>query len=326
MAESVTMSWQIINQAWTKAEALAGELNDRLDDAEQEIWGSPPSISSGVTPITSINEPNITIPLEAEGPDLTVFTEFDDAIFDKLVAAFAGYMTTYFPTSAAAMAAAETWLVNEINNGGSGINATIEAQIWERDRSRILADAVRAVDEVAAQWSAKRFPIPAGALQYQTAMINAKAQDEIAKSSREAAIDAFKAELEMVKFAIDAAMKARLGALNAAGDYIKAIASSQGTAVNMAMGKSQAQNGLINAAAAYYNARANAADVVFKSKLANSNLGLEASKTNVALTMQQKMKATDVAVSAADAVARQAAAMLNNLHTSVGVSGSEKIT
>jgi hypothetical protein len=129
----------------------------------------------------------------------------------------------------------------------------------------------------------------------------------------------------MVKFAIDQAMKYRIAALNAAGDYIKAIASSQGTALNFAMGQSQAQNGLINAAAAFYNARTNAHDTVFKSHLANSNLKQEATKAEGVFAMQRMMKSADVAVAGADAVARQAAAMLNNLHTTVGVSGQERI-
>lgn len=325
MSVSVDLSNSILDRAWSKAEAVDGALTTRLNAAQTAVSGGSGMGAASAAPISAIAGPNVNIPLEAEGPDLTIFNTFNNAIFDKLVAAFSGYLSTNFPLDMTTLAAAEGWLQNQIANGGSGINTAIEAQIWERDRSRILQDAARAYDEVSAIWSSKRFPIPPGALQSQTLQINQKAQDELAKSSREAAIKSFEAELAMIKFAIEEAIKLRQIAVSSAGDYIKAIASSQNTSYQMAMGKSQAQNGLISAAATYWNAKANAEEIMFKSRLANATFSQEAGKINATIDAQDRHKRGDVAVAAADAVARQASALLNNLHTSIGVQGSEKI-
>lgn len=325
MPVSDTLSSQIINQAWTKAVSLSADLESRLDAAQTAISSTTGLTVTTPTPLGTITEPTVDIPLEAQGPDLTLFNSYNNAIFDKLVAALAGYITEYFPADAATFAAAEAWLYDEIVNGGSGVNATIEAQVWERDRSRIVGDATRAADEAVAMWAGKRFPIPTGALQYQTMQIQQKMQDELAKSSRETAIKAWEMEKEMVKFAIENALKARQIALTTAGDYIKALASSQNMAYQLVMGKSQAQNGLIQAAAAFYNARTNAMDVVQKSKLANAQIDADVGKANLSSSTHLITKRADVAVAAADAVAREAAAMLNNLHTSVGVQGTEKL-
>lgn len=326
MSISGDLSQQIINQAWTKAEALNSELGDRLDAAQTAVSGSTTVGAASASPITSIAEPNVTIPLEAEGPDLILFNEYNDDILNKLVTLFSNYISTYMPTNAALWSAAEGWINTQLAAGGSGINAAVEALIFERGRSRILAGAVRATDEVAGIWSAKRFPIPPGALQHQTLQIQQKAQDELGKMSTDAAIESFRAELEMTKIAIASAKEARQLALSSANDYIRTAASSQQQTAQFLTGKAQAQNGLINAVAGMLSARTNAAEAIFKSNFANADLANKAAMMSSQLAAQDRHKRGDIAVAAGDAVARVAAAMANNLHTSVGVQGSEKIT
>lgn len=325
MSVSADLSNSIINRAWTEAATLLGGLDSRLDTAQSSVSGS---VTVGVTTVPSIgaiDEPSVLIPYEAEGPNLTVFNEFNTALKNDLVNLFSDFLTTYFPLDAATLGMAETKLQELLTTGGVAVNTTVEAQIWERDRSRILSDATRAVDEIASTWAAKGFPVPPGALQNQTAQIQQKAQDELAKSSREIAIKTFDAEVEMVKFAIDSAIKLRNVAISAAGDYIKSIASSQKNSIELSMGKSSAQNGLISAVASFMNARANASDTVFKSELANANFTNDAHKASATLGTQLLTKKAEIAVAAADTTGRAAAAMLNNLHTSIGVSGQEQL-
>jgi len=188
-----------------------------------------------------------------------------------------------------------------------------------------MGEALRATDEITALWAGKGFPIPPGELAYQTQQIQQKAQGELAASSREAAIESFKAELQMIQIAIGAAKEARSDAVAAAGDYVKTMAMSQTTSTHLLTNKAQAQNGLISAVATMLNARTNAADTIFKSNLANATLAQDASSTSAKLAAADRHKRGDIAVAAGDAVARQTAAMLNNLHTSVGVQGTEKL-
>lgn len=325
MTASIDMSWQIINQGWSKAESLNSELQDRLDDARTAMSGSISVPYPSVTEISAITKPSVTIPMEAQGPDLTLFNQYNDDIINKLAGLFSSYLSDYFPLSQTTVSLAEQWVQGQITNGGSGINAAVEAQIVERDRSRILADAVRAEEEVTDLWAARRFPMPAGALAYQTLTIQQKAQDEIAKSSREMAIKAWESELEMVKLSIDEALKLRSLAINAAGDYIKSMAASQNTSFQLAMGKSQAQNALISAAANWYNAETNAQDTMFKSRYSNKSIERDAGLKMAEISKDLLVERGKVAIQGADAVARQAQAALNNLHTSVGVQGTEKI-
>lgn len=325
MSVSGDLSNQIIERAWTEAHSLLTDLDNRLDHAETAVSGTISVGTTLTTPLSAIDEPAILIPTEAQGPDLTVFNEYNAKIMGDLVSLFHDFLAEYFPMEAGTLSAAETKLQSLLTAGGSGVNTGVEAQIWERDRSRILADSVRAVDEVAAIWATRGFPLPPGALQSQTMQIQQKAQDELAKSSREVAIKVYEVEVETIRFAIEAAFKAQQIAIGAAGDYIKAIASSQQTSYQMAMGKSQAQNGLISAVASFYNARTNAKDTVFKSALVSNSVINEASVEQAKITGSLVAKRAEVAVGAAETVGRAAAAMLNNLHTSIGVQGKEDL-
>lgn len=325
MAISDTMSQQIINQAWSKAEALSELLQARLDAAETAVSGSTSMGTAAADPITSISKPNVLIPEEATGPDIITFLDYNEQIIDKLVVLFANYITTYFPSNAASLSATETWLQNSIDNGGTGINAAVEAQIWERDRSRILDEANRADEEVKALWATRGFPLPPGALTYQTAMIQQKAQDAISAASRDTAIKVFQTEVEGIRFAVESAIKLRQVAVSSAGDYIKAMAGSQQIAQALVTSQSELQARLITAAASFYNADIQAAEAMFRSRATNAGFAQESGKVNATIGAQDRHKRGDVAVAAADAVARQAAAMNNNLHTSVGVQGTERL-
>lgn len=324
MPVSVDLTNTIISQAWTKAEQSAADLQDRLDAAQTAVSGSSGMGAATAAPIAGIAAPVVNIPLEAAGPDLIIFDEYNTAIFNKMVAAMADYIANYFPMDNATLAAAEGWLQNAIA-GGTGVNPAIESQLFERDRSRILAEGIRAVDDLSSVWSARRFPLPPGPLAAQVMQVQQKTQDELAKSSRETAIKMYDLEIENVRFAVENAIKLRGIAVSAAGDYIKALASSQNTAYELSMGQANAQNGLISAAAAFYNAKTNAEDTMFKSRSVNAGFNQEAAKVNATISAQDRHKRGDIAVAAADAVARQVSAYANNLHTSVGVSGSEKI-
>lgn len=324
MAVSEALSQQIINQAWTKAESLLSDMDWRLDHAETALQGSIGVTVADVAPIASITEPSVSIPLEAEGADLTLFRQVNAEIIDKLAAMNLNYLSTYFPLSATTFGLTET-KIQALLAGGLTIDPTIEAQIFERERSRVLSEATRATSSVTEQWAAKRFTIPPGALTYQVAEIQAKVLDALSASSREQAIKVFEKEVEMIQFAIEAAIKARQVAIGAAGDYIKTMASSQNTSYQMTQSKSQAQNGLISAVASLTNARTAAADTIFKSNLAKAQLQQRGFEVKAEVDKAIMQKRGDVAVAAGDALARASAAMLNNLHTSVGVQGTEKL-
>ena len=72
--------------------------------------------------------------------------------------------------------------------GGTAIPADVEAQLWQRDRSRLLMDAQRATEDTVDSWASRGFPLPPGAAVNARLTIQRDVQGKIAESSRERAI------------------------------------------------------------------------------------------------------------------------------------------
>ena len=72
--------------------------------------------------------------------------------------------------------------------GEVGIPSPVEDQIWQRDRSRVLADVNRTRDEVMSTFAARGFPLPPGAAAHAVRLAQADANDKIAMQSRDVAI------------------------------------------------------------------------------------------------------------------------------------------
>ena len=60
---------------------------------------------------------------------------------------FNGFLNDYFPPLGFCLSSVETWICNTINNGGTGIPAAVEAQIWQRGRDKEALEAARLEDE-----------------------------------------------------------------------------------------------------------------------------------------------------------------------------------
>jgi hypothetical protein len=324
-------AWQaidyVLTQSWAKAEELSNDYYDLyyspvytyLSSADINMAG-PASVATDVT----VTEPGVLIPEEAAGIDTSFYDAMVNDAIDKLSGLFSTYITTYFPVDNTTNSQTEAWLQQALTTGGTGIDPTLEAQYWENDRSRILAEANRASDEATAVWASRRFPLPPGALAGIVATINSKATEELSKSSRSIAIKQAEIELENVKFAVEQAIKLREVALSTASEYIKSLASSITVAQNLAVSQADAQNGLINAAANFYNARINAKELFLKRDSADAEFEQEKYKQDLnadIAVMQERVKA---ALAGAQSIAHQAAAALNNLHANVsgGISNS----
>lgn len=64
-------------------------------------------------------------------------------------------------------------MLRDIVNGGSGLGADIEQQLWDRDEARSLLDHQKAMDRIRAEWSTSGLPLPDGSL------ISALTQEEV---------------------------------------------------------------------------------------------------------------------------------------------------
>lgn len=234
------------------------------------------------------------------------------------------FLTTYFPLGNE-LAAARSWVERAITSGGTGLNATVEAQIWERDRSRLMRDSARAADEAVAMWAARGYPMPPGALVGTISRIDQDLRDKTAQASRDVAIKQAEIELENIRFAVDKALELRTAAISAAGDYIRTLALGPQLGVQLAGSVIDAKAKLANVLTSFYQAKVSALELPVRVAIADANADVEVRKSNLAAQVSLINARVATVEAAARAAGTQASAALNALNASSSLGGSEQV-
>lgn len=310
---------QIIDQALAVA---ADKANEASTYSNHAISASSGSISMPYAPIafTAANiEPPVYIPFNASGVDGALYDSTYSRIITDLSDKFASFFSTYFPDECNYLAAAQDWMCKVLTEGGSGIKAHIEDQIWQRERSRTLSEVSRASEEVVATFAARGFPLPPGAMLHQLNTAQRQAQDQIAQGSRDRAIQAAQLEIDNIRFCVEQALEYRVRGIQAAGDYIKVLALGPEIAMRLATAAADAQARLITAANTYYGSRIRLEELRLNVLQYNETLRHEAAKVDVR-EFSERLKARVTTLSAAaEAAGNQAAAALNAVHASAQI-------
>ena len=310
---------QIISNAMLKADEYSYEADEAALKIIREQIGmylEPPN-------------PSIGFAVEAVEPDVPEVSDTIvgyEAQLEKIVALLsdqlAGFFARYYPLAADAYDEASAWLVNQITNGGAGVNEQVAAELWQRARERIIRDGRRVENQIATGYAAKGYMIPPGAMTAK--MEEARFQQLTATGEAATAVASkmFDAEVDMIKFAVDAAIKARQMAMSAAADYIRAVASAPDSAVRTYNMKDENRARMIAAAADWYRARLSRDEIVLKSKLSEKEIDYkiyEHRRTQATRNDDVRVRAL---ASAADVYARTASAALSSLNSIVSTAAN----
>ena len=312
----------IITNALTTATANTTAASDAADDLIAEnagVWIEPPDSESDFEP-------------EAVEPEIPTVadTRIDyQAELDHLIALLseqlADFFATYYPLASDAFDEATTWLINTITNGGTGINTSVEDQVWQRSRERTTADAASKKAQVVTGYAAKGYFMPAGSMlkKMEEADYAGLAANGVASTSIGA--KQLEIEIETIKFAIGEALKSRLAAMQVAADYIRAVATAPASAINYANLNTDGQARMMAAAANWYEARLSRDKLVLSSKLAEMGSRDDIYKHRRENATHNSQVDVQALAAAADVFARTASAALSSLNSivSTGVSAFE---
>lgn len=314
MSETSVFIDQIINNALETAQEYTTYVEDTARDLVRAQGGAffpPPETASGFE--VEAEEPEI--------PETNDTTLTYEAQLDKLIKLLSGqlasFFSTYYPLQSDAFDEAQTWLVDVIVNGGTGVNAAVEDAIWQRARDRVIADGRRAEEQIVTGYAAKGYSLPQGSMLKKIEQARFKQASDTGVASTTIAAKQLEIEIETVKFAIGKAVDSRTMAMNAAADYIRAIASSPDAAARVAGLNTDIKAKMMSAAGDFYRARLSRDEIILRSKLAKVD-------SDVDIWKMKKANATDSArvdvaalASAADAYARAASAALASLNSIV---------
>lgn len=304
------------NSAWSQA-SRSYALATGINLLQGSFAWNPQSAMDVATPI----EPDVEIPRIAEGAELAKFHILTDAIIDKLVEIFRNYMNEFLPNECPYLEKAQLWICRTLSgNNPTGISAQVEAMIWNRERDRILSENGRAKEDIIREYSARGYPMPPGAMYEAVLSVERKNMEEIGKSSRDIAIEMAKIEIENMKFAVEKAIELYVGATQAAGEYIKALAMGPQIGMEVIPSVTDSQSKLIEAANSYYQSRIRIAEMIQKNWQFNAEMQNKA-RSEEASNNLERGKANLVAlVDRAKAAATMAAAALNAVSANATVS------
>lgn len=323
---ALNFSAAVINAAWDQANVKATAFGSAVDSALSEISGAIPDITATLANPPDVVEPPISIGGVGEGPrnavDMTELLAQYETQYLALVALlsdkFVAFRTAYFPTESAVYAQAESWISAAMSNPNQAIPVAVANQILSDDRNRAYAEANVLSEAVLAKFAANRFPLPPGAAASAVLQINQKAQDVIADSSRKLMM----ASVEQMKWAVEKALNTRQMAMQAAIEYIKALASGPAMANQIVGTGYDAQSKLISASTQFYSARVEADKVFRQVEQFNITQKLQADRYNQETELHRVEERVKSLMSEAQTLGQMAAAMFNNLHASSGTSYS----
>jgi hypothetical protein len=312
----------LFNSSWSLGASLANGSSALFAQSIGAVGNTPTVTPAQLNFTPSLVEPNVHIPANAEAASLATFYELSQTVVAQLAELFSGYITEYFPDDTGYLQSAQLWLDKALTEGGTGIAPSIEAQIWDRDRARVLKEAQRLEDETVQTWAARRYPLPPGAATYQVLQVRKDASDKIAAASRDVAIKQAELEIANVRFAVENAIKLYGTAMGAATEYIKALAIGPNSAMQVIPSITDSQSKLIGAASDYYRARISAEELRMKAKLPGAEWDQQSRVATAGFTMEGIKTRVQAAVSAAQSMGTQAAASLNSLHASASLGSS----
>jgi hypothetical protein len=308
-------------QVWAQATRLSGVVDDKVNEA-LSLASTAPSIAAPDLIYAPALPSTPALPTMSQAEATGLFDSTKTDILNMLVGEFTTFIGTYFANDAY-LTDAEDWLHQALAVGGTGINPTVEAQLWERVRSKALTDAARAQDELSVTWAARRFPVPPGAYMNAGLVLARDSMDATAEAARSQAIESFKVEVENTRIAIERAIALRGVAMQTASEYVRTLATGPQVAASAAGTIIDAEARFASTMTDYYRAQLTAVDIPVRIATTNSTLKVQTNEANLRTAMETLSARVSAVISQAQMLASQAAAAFNSIHTQASISGSD---
>ena len=198
----------IVPQVVPTFEDVAPEVN--LPDAPSLELPSPPSDIPEMTPIEFPDKPVVTLPdlptfLPVTIPEVPTanFPTFDAAAPEESLIVPNNIMGIVHDTYESAIKTAlQNKILNDILNGGTGLNPSVEMEIWRREEERSRLALEEAKEKIAAEWSKRGFSLPDGVLAEQLAQAEREYANKRMDVSRDIAIKQAELAFQNTQFII----------------------------------------------------------------------------------------------------------------------------
>lgn len=236
---------------------LQGQATEALNEARNNasrIYSLPPQITLREPEFdVQLTKPNIGPPPnfgdlfqggDSTDPTIKYLNEQSDVWIQK-----------YFPSISACLRnIPDEWLCGVISGTKPfGIDNTVFELVWHNARDRAYRTRNTEVRTLEADFSARGFELPPGALVDSIAAAEQRATDSIMGVNVQQAIKDADIKNELLQFAVQQSINYKLGIMNSLVDFYKTWVTLPDKDIERARIKAQAMSSLYSALAAYYN-------------------------------------------------------------------------
>ncbi len=303
-----------VNKATVDLNAIMSSLGANLKVSVKDVMD--------ITPQTAPAEVNF-VPNDDVA---AIFRDDYHGEFQALKDWFSGLRTQateiFFPfVNADGGDAADGWVQKAI--AGAALDLAEDAE-FNRGRTRITEEALRAKAQAASGSAAMGFVFPTGAMLAARQEAEFAASRGLAELNRDLTIRAKEMNLELVKFAVGQVNNLRSVAVSGMNGYLNAFASLPGTAVQYANQKAGAKTALWDAGKNYYLAQLNFKQHLLDTQKANQAKDISLTSLQAGLDDKEVERALKSLQTAAEVYGRLVAGAMSgiNSHISLGASSN----
>lgn len=228
----------------------------------------------------------------------------------------------FFPfVDAAGGDSADSWVQRAI--AGIAIDLAEDAE-FNRGRSRVSSEALRAKAQAATGTAAMGFAMPTGALLAARQEAEFAANRGLAELNRDLTIRAKELNLDLVKFAVGQVNSLRSVAVSGMNGYLSAFASLPGSAAQYAKQKADAKTAMWDAGKNYYLAQLNFRQHLLDTHKSNQSKDLRLSELKAGLDDKEIERSLKSLQTAAEVYGRLVAGAMAgiNSHISLGANSN----
>lgn len=173
--------------------------------------------------------------------------------------------------------ASKVKLLQDLLVGGYGIEPQDEADLWERERERELANGTTAANEAARQFAARGFKLPPGALNAALSQANQTTLEKNSSVSRDIALKRADMYVENRKFTFQMAVEVEKTLI----DYASAYFGRQLEAAKAQLQAYETSVGIFNAQISAFVAKYSVRDATVRNQLEIQNMRLKDYQTRI---------------------------------------------
>lgn len=294
--------------AFLQAQAT-NALNQASNNASR-IYSLPPKVN--------LREPNfdvtLTKPTIGPPPQLSdLFTEGDTSQSNLafLNAEADAWLAKYFPEVTGCLQNQPEETLCAIISGSRpfGVDKTVFEMVWNQARDRAYRTANSERVTLEAEFSARGFTLPAGALVDLIAQSERKATDAVLDVNRDQAIKDADIKVELLKVALELATRIKLGVMSAMADFYRLWITLPDKDIERARIRAQAMSAFYSALGAYYNVEIAFQELTLRAAQADAGVDVDVDRNR--LTHESHFGSTASALGQAVNAFAQVAAQAN---------------